>query len=60
MWWSYWIARHLNFISSNLISRCGLKREDTPSFVEEVGDGHKVRCQEKCHGILLDLQGLQI
>ena len=30
------VASH-NFISSNLISRCGLTREDTSSFVVEIG-----------------------
>ena len=49
-----------NFISSNLISRCGLQHEDTPPFVAEAGDGHKVHCQGKCQGFLLDLQGLRI
>ncbi|XP_027905740.1 uncharacterized protein K02A2.6-like [Vigna unguiculata] len=49
-----------NFISSSLISRCGLQQEDTPPFVVEVGDGHKVRCQGKCQGFLLDLQGFQV
>ena len=44
-----------NFISSSLISICGLQQEDTPPFVVEVGDGHKVRCQGKCQGFLLDL-----
>ncbi|WVY96197.1 hypothetical protein V8G54_028348 [Vigna mungo] len=53
------IASH-NFISPDLIARCGLHQEPTLPYVVEVGDGHKVHCQGKCHGFILEAQGLKI
>ena len=49
-----------NFISNNLIGRCGLQTMATPSYVVEVGDGRKIDCQGKCADFILEIQGLQI
>ncbi|WVZ20256.1 hypothetical protein V8G54_007578 [Vigna mungo] len=49
-----------NFISPDLIARCGLHQEPTLPYVVEVGDGHKVHCQGKCHGFILEVQGMKI
>jgi len=47
-------------MSHELISKCRLQQEQTRPYVVEVGDGHKVQCQRKCKGFILDLQGLKI
>ncbi|WVZ02752.1 hypothetical protein V8G54_023558 [Vigna mungo] len=49
-----------NFISTELISKCGLQQQTTLPYMVEVGDGHKVHCQGKCQGLILEVQGLQI
>lgn len=49
-----------NFISYNLIVRCGLPIQPTLPYMVEVEDGHKVRCQGKCQGLTLEVQGVQI
>ena len=49
-----------NFISNNLIGRCGLQTMATPSYVVEVGDGRKIECQGKCADFILEIQRLQI
>ncbi|WVY98099.1 hypothetical protein V8G54_030250 [Vigna mungo] len=49
-----------NFISQEVVNRCGLKAKETHPYVVEVGDGHKVHCEGKCTGFVLELQGLNI
>lgn len=49
-----------NFLSKDLIKRCGLTYVDTPTYVVEVGDGRKLKCQGKCTNFMLEIQGLKI
>nr|KYP31955.1 hypothetical protein KK1_047478 [Cajanus cajan] len=49
-----------NFISTELVERLQLSVEDTPSYVVEVGDGHKVRCRGKLDGWCIDALFLSI
>ncbi|WVZ25558.1 hypothetical protein V8G54_004102 [Vigna mungo] len=43
-----------------LLERCGLTYVDTPKYMEEVGDGRKLKFQGKCSDLVLEIQGLKI
>lgn len=49
-----------NFISNDLIGRCGLQTLETPTYVVEVEDGRRVHCHGKCDDFILEIQGLKI
>ena len=40
-----------NFISKKLVEKLQLEVEDTPSYVVEVGDGHKIKCKGVCRKV---------
>lgn len=48
-----------NFLAQELIGRCGLKSVATPTYVVEIGDGRRLRCQGKCTDFVLEVQGLK-
>lgn len=49
-----------NFIATELVDKLNLRVQDTPSYLVEVGDGHKVRCKGKCPKLKFQLQQLEI
>ena len=49
-----------NFIATELVDKLNLRVQDTPSYLVEVGDGHKVRCKGKCLKLKFQLQQLEI
>ncbi|WVY99948.1 hypothetical protein V8G54_026018 [Vigna mungo] len=49
-----------NFLSKDLVKRCGLTHVDTPTYVVEVGDRRKLKCQGKCTNLMFEIQGLKI
>ncbi|XP_057445429.1 uncharacterized protein LOC130737628 [Lotus japonicus] len=48
-----------NFVSHELVASLQLHISPTASYTVEVGDGYKVRCQGKCEGLMVDIQGIQ-
>ena len=42
------------------MDKLNLRVQDTPSYLVEVGDGHKVRCKGKCPKLKFQLQQLEI
>ncbi|XP_057424795.1 uncharacterized protein LOC130718278 [Lotus japonicus] len=49
-----------NFISKALVQELHLKVEDTPSYVVEVGDGHKISCKGVCKDVSLLLHNVPV
>lgn len=49
-----------NFIATELVDKLNLRVQDTPPYLVEVGDGHKVRCKGKCPKLKFQLQQLEI
>ncbi|KAL6495833.1 hypothetical protein OROGR_030396 [Orobanche gracilis] len=49
-----------SFISQDMVQKLELVVENTPSYIVEVGDGHKVKCKGKCSKLSLQLQGMEI
>ena len=49
-----------NFISKELVEKLQLKVDDTPSYVVEVGDGHKIKCKGVCREVRLKVQEVPV
>lgn len=49
-----------SFISQEVVQKLRLMVEDTPSYIMELGDGHRVKCKGKCSKLSLLLQGMEI
>jgi len=48
-----------NFLSQELIGRSRLKYVVIPTYLVEVGDGRRRKCQGKCTNFVLEIQGLK-
>jgi len=42
------------------VDKLQLKVEDTPSYVVEVGDGHKIKCKGVCREVALKVQEVKV
>ncbi|XP_004514546.1 uncharacterized protein [Cicer arietinum] len=49
-----------SFISHEVVQKLSLLVEDTPSYIVEVGDGHRVKFKGGCPKLSLHLQGIEI
>lgn len=49
-----------NFIAQDLVERLQLTVQETPTYVVEVGDGHKVKCRGMCNGVKVQIQGIDV
>ncbi|XP_057458006.1 uncharacterized protein LOC130748778 [Lotus japonicus] len=49
-----------SFISQDVVQKLDLVVAKTPSYIVEVGDGHRVKCKGKCSKLCLQLQGLEV
>lgn len=49
-----------NFISKELVEKLQLKVDDTPSYVVEVGDDHKIKCKGVCREVPLKVQEVPV
>ncbi|KAF1860282.1 hypothetical protein Lal_00037620 [Lupinus albus] len=49
-----------NFISKNLVDSLQLWVEETKTYLVKVGNGHKVKCQEKCAQLRFYMQQLEV
>lgn len=49
-----------NFIATELVGRLKLKVMETPSYLVEVGDSHKVRCKGKCAQLKVQMQQVEL
>lgn len=44
-----------NFITHELVEKLHLPVTETPSYLVEVGDGHKVKCKGMCSEVSLEI-----
>lgn len=49
-----------NFISKELVKKLQLKVDDTPLYVVEVGDGHKIKCKVVRREVPLKVQEVPV
>lgn len=48
-----------SFVSQQMVEEMGISVQDTPAFWVEVGDGHKVKSEGICKGLVVRLQQME-